>query len=145
MSNRTRTQLNEQLIGQMRRFIAAAILTNQQIADQVGLNVTDQQTLNLLELDGPTTPGQLARRTGLTTGGVTVVLDRLEAAGYVARRPNPEDRRSVIVRVVPARLKPLQKHYRRITKQLDALFASYDRNELEIVLDFFTKSGAVKK
>ena len=144
MSTRKRSQLIEALIVQMRRFIADAILTNQQIADRAGLNLTDQQTLNLLDLQGPATPGELARLTGLTTGGVTVVLDRLETAGYITRKPIPHDRRSIIVHVVPAQLRQLKASYRSINRQLDHLFAGYDRGDLEIVLAFFSKTNAVR-
>ena len=144
MSTRKRSQLIDALIVQMRRFIADAILTNQQIADRAGLNLTDQQTLNLLDLQGPATPGELARLTGLTTGGVTVVLDRLETAGYITRKPNPHDRRSIIVHVVPARLRQLKASYRSINRQLDQLFAGYDRGDLEIVLEFFSRTNAVR-
>ena len=79
----------------------------------------------------------MARQTGLTTGGVTVVLDRLETAGYVSRRANPTDRRSVVVHIVPAKLNQLKKSYRAINEQLGRMLAGYDRGELETVLDFF--------
>lgn len=138
---RNRVELVASLVEQMRRFIADAILTNQQIADRAGLNLTDQQALNLLDLNGPTTPGELARQTGLTTGGVTVALDRLEAAGYILRRAHPTDRRSVRVHIVPARLKQLKKSYRTITRELHNMLAGYDRGELETVLDFFARAN----
>ena len=86
----------------VRRMLAGAIIFNQQVAESLGVNATDLQCLNLLELQGALTPGDLARCCGLTTGGVTVVLDRLEKAGYVRREANPRDRRSLLIRPVPA-------------------------------------------
>ena len=94
MSSPRRTELNAALIGHIRQFIAGSILFNQQVAERTGLRLTDMQCLNVLELLGPSTPGTLAACTGLTTGGVTVMLDRLERAEYVKRAPNPADRRS---------------------------------------------------
>jgi DNA-binding MarR family transcriptional regulator len=143
MSNRNRDPLTESLVAEMRRFIANAILTNQQIADQIGLNMTDQQALNLVDLAGSITPGELARRTGLTSGGVTVVLDRLEAAGYVKRERNPQDRRSVLVRPVAAKLRKVQQKYRVINEQLDRMFADYKQHDLEIVHAFFAKTNSL--
>src|SRR5580704_10211855 len=99
MPKQSRAERLITLVEEIRAFIAGAILTNQRIAQSMGINPTDQQMLNLLDLSGGATPGKLAQWTGLTTGGVTVALDRLETAGYIVRERNPGDRRSVIVRV----------------------------------------------
>lgn len=48
------------------------------------------------------TPTQLFEITMLSSGGMTARLDRLERAGLVARRPNPEDRRGVLVGLTPS-------------------------------------------
>ncbi|HUA60289.1 MAG TPA: MarR family transcriptional regulator, partial [Verrucomicrobiae bacterium] len=70
---------------EVRKFIAGAILFNEKVAALAGLNSTDLQFMNLLELGVARTPGDLARWSGLTTGGVTVALDRLEKGGYIRR------------------------------------------------------------
>ena len=57
-------------------------------------------------------PGELGRSCGLSSGGVTVVLDRLEKAGYIRRDANPDDRRSVIVRPEPGPVRKLEAIYR---------------------------------
>ena len=77
MSTRRRA-LRESLIRETRHFLAEAILFNQQLADRLGINPIDYQVLNLLDLFGPATPGDLAQLTGLSSGGMTVVIDRLE-------------------------------------------------------------------
>ncbi|RUQ02095.1 MarR family transcriptional regulator [Microbacterium sp. HSID17254] len=69
-------------------------------ADAAGLNATDLYALNLLDLIGEVTAGELARRTGLTTGAVTKLVDRLASAGLVSRRPDPQDRRRVRIGIV---------------------------------------------
>ena len=69
---------------------------HQAVAECVGLNVTDHKCLDVLVRSGPMTAGQLAQLTGLTTGAVTGVLDRLERAGFVRRQSDPSDRRRVI-------------------------------------------------
>lgn len=85
---------------------AAATSMNQAVAERLGLHPTDARALALVEAaaeGAPMTPGKVAELTGLTTGAVTGVLDRLEAAGFVRREKAPDDRRQVIVRPVAAR------------------------------------------
>ena len=61
MSSPKNLKLMESLNREVRRFIANAILFNLKVAGEVGLNGTDMQCLNLLELQGSATPGELAR------------------------------------------------------------------------------------
>jgi MarR family transcriptional regulator, organic hydroperoxide resistance regulator len=114
------------------------------VADRFHLNLTDTQCLNILELAGSATPGQLASQTGLTTGGVTVVLDRLEKAGFVKREPNPNDRRSVIVRTVPEAMERIQALYGEINKGTADLLAGYSDKDLDFIIAFFAKANAVR-
>ena len=72
-----RTEINDSLL----RFIAGVVLHNHAVAQRVGLGASDSQFMSLLGLHGPLTPGRLAGLSGLTTGTVTGVLDRLERAG----------------------------------------------------------------
>jgi DNA-binding MarR family transcriptional regulator len=131
--------LHETVIRCLRQFIAGSILSNQQIADRVGLRLTDMQCINVLELMGPSTPGELARFTGLTTGGVTVMLDRLERGGYLKREPNPRDRRSVLVHLNPAKLKKIQAFYDEINDRMTALLDETSERELRSVVKLLSK------
>jgi DNA-binding MarR family transcriptional regulator len=131
--------LHETVIRCLRQFIAGSIMSNQQIADRVGLRLTDMQCINVLELMGPSTPGELARFTGLTTGGVTVMLDRLERGGYLKREPNPRDRRSVLVHLNPAKLKKIQAFYDEINDRMTALLDETSERELRSVVKLLSK------
>ncbi len=62
---------------------------------------------------GEVTPKALAVELGLTTGAMTSMVDRLEAARLVFRRPNPDDRRSLFVRLSPAGEEAREEVYRR--------------------------------
>ncbi len=141
MSSPQRTRLIEDLYHQVRRFIADAILFNESVAARVGINSTDLQCLHLLVLRGPATPGTIARWCGLSTGGVTVVLDRLERAGYLRREPNPADRRSSIVHLVKRKLRTLEGIYRSKGENLIQLLGTYRDEELAVILDFFSKTA----
>jgi DNA-binding MarR family transcriptional regulator len=82
---------------QLRHFVVEVIVSNFEATDEVGLNSTDFASLCLLLLNGPAPAGRLAALTGLTTGAVTGLVDRLERAGFVRREPDPADRRKVII------------------------------------------------
>ena len=142
MSRSDRAQLHEAVIASLRQFIAGSILYNQQIADRVGLRLTDMQCINALELMGPSTPGELARFTGLTTGGVTVMLDRLEKGGYLKREPNPRDRRSVLVRLNPTKVKKMQALYGEINDRMATLLDETPERELRSALNLLSKMNA---
>ena len=137
MSSPNRTDLIEALVKEIRKFIAGAILFNEKVAASLELNGTDLQVLNLLELQESATPGHLAKWSGLTTGGVTVVLDRLENAVYVKRQPNPTDRRSTIIRTVPAKIRKLDSIYQSKGDLVQNAVAGLSDQELQVILQFF--------
>src|SRR3954470_13835237 len=70
-------------------------------AERLGVNRTDLHCLNAIENAGGLTAGELAAETGLTSGAVTGVIDRLERAGFARRVADPDDRRRVKVEVTP--------------------------------------------
>ena len=141
MSTRKRSELIQSMVLEVRRFLAAGILFNEKVAAELGLNGTDVQLLNLLELQGWATPGDLARWSGLTTGGVTVAVDRLEKAGYVKRQPNPKDRRSNIIRPVPARLLELYLIYKSKGELVVSVLSKFNDRELQVIMSFLMRTN----
>ncbi len=110
MSNRDDLQAEYGAV--MREFMASAVFFQDAVARAAGLNSTDLQALGLLVSAGSLSPGELARQTGITAGGaITLLVDRLEAAGLAHRSRDEQDRRKV--RITPdsaqahARLAPL--------------------------------------
>src|SRR3954466_8314803 len=79
------------------RTIANVVVFNAQVADQLGLGVSDMQFMTYLMQEGPLSPGRLSELPGLKSGSVTGVIDRLEQAGYVRRERDETDRRKVRV------------------------------------------------
>src|SRR5262245_62549341 len=88
--------LPRQVAASLRALSTEIDRLDQAAADRYGLNRTDMRALDIVGQAGPLAPTALARMLGFTTGGVTSVLDRLERAGYVRRRPDPNDRRQVV-------------------------------------------------
>jgi MarR family transcriptional regulator, organic hydroperoxide resistance regulator len=132
-----RKQLGESLAHSVRQAFASVILFNQRVADDVGINLRDLQVLHLLLLHGPSTPRDLARSACVTTGGMTVVLDRLEKDGYVKRQANPADRRSCIVHLIPESLRKLEGVYKSNGELLAAAIKRYSDRDLRLLIGFF--------
>jgi DNA-binding MarR family transcriptional regulator len=135
---------SDRIVLEIRKFIAAAIFFNTKAADTVGLSLTDMQMIHMLQLYGPATPGRLAAWTGLSTGGVTVALDRLQKAGYIRREPNPADRRSLIVTLAPVRMRKVAAMYEEVESETRRLLATLPARDLEAVIRFFEKLRAAR-
>jgi DNA-binding MarR family transcriptional regulator len=121
----------------VRDLIANAILFNHQVAQRVGLGASDAQFMHLLQLNGPLTPGRLAELSGLTTGTVTGVIDRLENAGFVRRERDASDRRKVIVTLNEEHLwREMAPLYARQAESLAGVAGRYDAEQLEVIEGF---------
>lgn len=139
-----RAQLLDTLNVAFRISSAQSVMLSQAAADYLGMASSDIECYDLLSLHGPMTAGHLAELTGLTTGAITGVIDRLERAGYAARERDPNDRRRVIVRP------RLERHadpaavvaYGPVAAAMDALLTRYSDDELATILDFFTRANA---
>src|ERR1700749_2336920 len=121
----------DRVVLEIRKFIAASIFFNTQAAEKAGIGLTDMQMLHMLQLYGPSTPSQLGTWTGLSSGGVTVALDRLEKGGYVRREANPADRRSLLITLVPTRLRKIAAMYEGVEKETRRLLATLPKSDLE--------------
>jgi DNA-binding MarR family transcriptional regulator len=80
-----------------RQSQGATDLFDERVGEFLGINRTDGRCLDIIGRVGRISAGQLAIEAGLTTGAVTAVIDRLEAAGYVQRARDPLDRRKIWV------------------------------------------------
>jgi DNA-binding MarR family transcriptional regulator len=127
----------------VRAFIANAILFNHQVAQRLGLGASDGQFMHLLQVHGPLTPGQLAELSGLTTGTVTGVIDRLEGAGFVRRERDPSDRRKVLVILEEQHLgRQMAPLYAGQAESLAKVADSFDAEQREVIADFLERLAA---
>jgi DNA-binding MarR family transcriptional regulator len=127
----------------LRRSSAAGVLHGQTVARRVGVNSTDLECLDLILMSGPSTAGEIARHTGLTSGAVTGLIDRLERLGLVERTADPADRRKVLVRVREDRIGPIAALYAPLEKAMQSLLAGYSKEELKVLIDFSERSGGL--
>src|ERR1043165_7332271 len=83
-----------------REMSGLTVLFHSRVAEQVGVSATDYKCLDIaMRVDEPLTAGQIAKLSGLSTGAVTGVIDRLEKRGLGRRICDPHDRRKVLVEV----------------------------------------------
>ncbi|MGY4925274.1 MarR family transcriptional regulator [Streptomyces sp. 900105755] len=129
----------------MDHLIAAHVIGQQELARRLGVSVTDLTCFAfVLEAgDALLTAGDLAARAHVTTGAVTGILNRLERAGYVTRRPDPDDRRRVRVAAVAEAVTRVEAVYASHYARLTELFADYTPDELAILTDWFTRATAL--
>jgi DNA-binding MarR family transcriptional regulator len=111
------------------------VLRHARIAEKLGLSGTDHKALDLVgQAEGPLTAGRIAELTGLSTGAVTGVIDRLEQAGFVRRVRDLRDRRKVLVEIAPVdeeRFLPLFQSALDFTRDVLERFSSEERNIIE--------------
>lgn len=125
---------------QVRQMGAQSVMTSQIVAARFGLHTTDLECLDLIYLRKQATVGELSAATGLTSGAMTALIDRLERAGYVERVADAEDRRRIWVRIKPASIEPIKAVYAPIQKQMFKLWSSYSARDLEVIADFLSRS-----
>jgi DNA-binding MarR family transcriptional regulator len=127
-----------------RDLATRTVLFHHHLAARLGLSVTDLKCLDLLRAsDLPLTAKNLADRIGLTGGAITGVADRLEAAGFVERVRDPDDRRRWELRPVPNRQGDIAALFAPLSAAMADLAARYDDHQLEAIISFLTSLEAI--
>lgn len=139
MTNSTKTDLKNRALMAVRDYGIHLTLFRNAMSEWAGLNTTDMECLRLLFIKGIATPSELARQTGLTSGAATAMLDRLEKAGLIERRPNPDDRRGTLIVPEKASAEKVASWFESARKAQDELISSYSESELEIISNVFER------
>lgn len=138
----SRAALEDALILALREVSGLAALVGQRVAERLALNPTDLECLDVIARKGPVTAGELARASGLTTGAITGVIDRLEEAGFARRERGSEDRRKVLVTARPEAMARAFALYGPIEEAARRDMAGYADADLDLVLDYIRKANA---
>jgi DNA-binding MarR family transcriptional regulator len=109
------------------------------VAARLGVNSTDLECLGYL-VDGPVTAGRLAEATGLTSGAITGVIDRLERAGFARRERDTADRRRVLVHATALVMKRAAPLFAPMAAATEAAIEPYRDDQLELLLDFLARA-----
>ena len=130
----------QKLLDATRQLSTQTIIFHQHVAKSLGLNITDHKCLDIVLGMGKVTAGQLAELTGLTTGAITNVLNRLEKAGFIRRAKDPNDKRIVYVEPVYDALTPLFEVFAPLAEAMTDLHAKYSEEQLHLLLDYIERS-----
>jgi DNA-binding MarR family transcriptional regulator len=132
---------------ELRQFAGLSTSIYRAAAAQLGMAVTDMQVLDILDITGPSTAGQLAELTGLTTGAITRILDRLEKARFVRRERDPNDGRKVIVRLAGDKdeMHKVRSLLDSVGKTWDEAVPRYGDEQLAFLLGFLSHNNALSR
>ena len=92
----------------LRRVDTGTYALRIRLSEKLGIGTIDINAMAFVgEVDG-LTPKDLGKALNITTGSVTAMVDRLEAKGFMVRKPNPTDRRSVLLHLSPEGTEAMQ-------------------------------------
>lgn len=129
----------QRITRELRLLAIHTVVYSQQASSALGLSSTESEVLNLLGLEGSRTAGAIAGATGLSSGTITGVLDRLEERGYVRRERHHTDRRKVVIAADPDALARVGRMFDAHEETLASVLGDYGINELETVAEFLAR------
>ena len=146
MSKKLTTSILQQFRTASRQYSDASIFMHEAIARKAGLTGSDHKYLGLILQHKELTAGDLSKLTGLTTGAVTGLIDRLERKKLLKRQFTKDDRRKVII--VPNEendLKLLQPLFTELQHKTSNLIATFSQTEIQVIERYFVEATAIMK
>ncbi|TKH09168.1 MarR family transcriptional regulator [Peribacillus simplex] len=134
--NRLNAALVVSLTHRLQRYGMRSVLFQQNMAQKIGVSHTDLKSAEILNETGPITAGELSKITGLSTGSVTALINRLENSGYVKRERDQLDGRRVMIAPIPERQEQIKSHYQSLSMATKELCTSYNEQELILINQF---------
>lgn len=125
----------------LRRLTQELHRLNDAVGSHIDLLPGDLGILDLIDRKGPVSPRQVSQLTGIHPATLTGILDRLERGGWISRRPDPLDRRKIVLETISDRGGELIRLYAPMTKALASICARYSREELAAIVDFVEKAA----
>jgi DNA-binding MarR family transcriptional regulator len=138
--SRDRHALLAELLHEIRANQRATDAVDEAAAQSMGVNRTDAKCIDILDQHGRMSAGELAHQSGLTTGAVTAVIDRLERVGYVRRVADSADRRRVLVELTPRLRRMIEELMGPLGDEGFPLVDRYSDEQLELLIEF-TRMG----
>jgi DNA-binding MarR family transcriptional regulator len=138
--SRHKREIFGELLDEVRRSQGATDRFDEAVADALRINRTDMRCLDVLDREGAVPAGRLAEATGLTTGTITAVIDRLERAGHARRVRDAGDRRRVLVELTPETKRHAASFYAPHAALAERLYRRYTAEQLELLLEFVRRS-----
>lgn len=129
----------------MRKASAMGVLISNAVAAKVGLSPVDLECLDYVAEHGSVTAGEISKRSGLTTGAVTGLIDRLETTGFVRRKPSESDRRKVLVVAEGESIRRIEAMYLPVVDAMQKTVAAYTPAELELIARFLEEASSASQ
>jgi DNA-binding MarR family transcriptional regulator len=140
LSRKERAALLEELGLEIRMYQNAQDAFDEAACARLGINRSDARALDIIDQHGKITAGELAKESGLSTGAITTLLDRLERAGYVRRVRDDADRRRVLVELTDEARRRAWEIWGPIAEAGMGGLARYSNEELLFIRDFLRSS-----
>lgn len=138
-----REQLIRAVTLEGRNMGTRTLLFHTVVTDRLGLNASDHKCAEIVYgHPTPMTAGRLAELTGLSTGSITGIVDRLEKAGFVRRAADPDDRRRVVIQPTPDRAPNIAHYFLPLGEAMSEVCSTFTNDELTLIIDFMRKAGA---
>jgi DNA-binding MarR family transcriptional regulator len=137
---KTRAALMQELENAMRRVSSQGAMFAKTVADGAGISSADMDCIDFVNVEGRMTAGRLAELTGLTTGAITGVVDRLEKAGFVRRERDETDRRKVFIVPVAERMMEMGRPFDLVRRVMQKQCDAYSDAELKFLVRYGNES-----
>ncbi|HCN50597.1 MAG TPA: MarR family transcriptional regulator [Chryseobacterium sp.] len=129
-----------------RQYSDASVFMHEAIARKVGLSNTDHKYLGLILQYESITAGEISKLTGLTTGAVTGLIDRLEKKELLKRQFTKEDRRKVlIIPNVKNSMKLLGPVFEELQQKTTQLISTFSEEEVKTIERYFRGATIIMK
>ncbi|QRA44650.1 MarR family winged helix-turn-helix transcriptional regulator [Chryseobacterium cucumeris] len=129
-----------------RAYSDASIFMHEAIARKAGLSSTDHKYLGLILQYESITAGEISKLTGLTTGAVTGLIDRLEKKELLKRQFIKEDRRKVmIIPNTENSMKLLGPIFEELQQKTMKLVSTFSKKEIETIERYFREATVLMK
>jgi DNA-binding MarR family transcriptional regulator len=144
MTKETKAELLDSFRKSSRKYSDTSILMHEAIARKAGLSGTDHKYLGFLIERGPMTAGELGVLTGLTSGAITGLIDRLEKKKLAKRQFYKEDRRKVIIVAdTENAMKMLKPLFAELQRKTEKLISSFTDKEIQTIEKYFRSASDV--
>lgn len=136
MAEFSKSQRVARVLEGAREHTFETVLFHHTVGEILGVNVADMQCLAFVAHRESSSPSEIARHTGLSSGATTAMLDRLEVGGLITRTPNPCDRRGILIGLTPGATRRLTALFGSLRQAADRLASTYTNSELDLLADF---------
>ncbi|MDG4475759.1 MarR family winged helix-turn-helix transcriptional regulator [Thiovibrio frasassiensis] len=127
----------EKLSHQLVEFYEKLSSWEQDVVKNSGLSTPQMHTIEIVGHSGSLRMKELAKKMGVTTGTLTVMIDRLEQQGLLHRAPHETDRRSYLIALTPKGQELFAEHHQhhlRLTEEITATLSQKEQMLLSVVL-----------